>query len=97
MSLYVQAMIDVSLMNSPFYLLQGKHKDLYRNSLRFLGCTDIGDMSQEQAQHTFFLSLTVLLGDKVFNFRELLAHKVLDSRRMNGTPSSAEMLQSLEL
>jgi hypothetical protein len=54
-------------------------------------------MSQEQAQHTFFLSLTVLLGDKVFNFRELLAHKVLDSRRMNGSPSSAEMLQSLEL
>ena len=75
MSLYVQAVIDVSLMNSPFYLLQGKHKDLYRNSLRFLGCTDIGDMSQEQAQHTFFLSLTALLGYKVFNFLDSLKGK----------------------
>lgn len=77
----------VSPVHSPFYLLasdlyriQGKHKDFYRSSLRFLGCTDIGDMSKEElAKHAFFLSLAALLGDKVFNFGELLAHKVLDS------------------
>jgi len=77
----------VSPVHSPFYLLcsdlyrtQGKHKEFYRSSLRFLGCTDISDMSQEeQAKHAFFLSLAALLGDKVFNFGELLAHKILDS------------------
>jgi len=77
----------VSPVHSPYYLLasdlyriQGKHKDFYRSSLRFLGCTDVGDMSkEEQAKHAFFLSLAALLGEKVFNFGELLAHKVLDS------------------
>jgi len=77
----------VSPVHSPFYLLasdlyriQGKHKDFYRSSLRFLGCTDVEEMSQEeQAKHAFFLSLAALLGDKVFNFGELLAHKVLES------------------
>jgi len=77
----------VSPVHSPFYLLcsdlyriQGKHKEFYRSSLRFLGCTDISDMSkEEQAKHAFFLSLAALLGDKVFNFGELLAHKVLES------------------
>jgi len=77
----------VSPVHSPFYLLcsdlyriQGKHREFYRSSLRFLGCTDINDLSQvEQAKHAFFLSLAALLGDKVFNFGELLAHKVLDS------------------
>jgi len=77
----------VSPVHSPFYLLasdlyriQGKHKDFYRSSLRFLGCTDVDEMSkEEQAKHAFFLSLAALLGDKVFNFGELLAHKVLES------------------
>lgn len=77
----------VSPVHSPFYLLasdlyriQGKHKDFYRSSLRFLGCTDVEEMSkEEQAKHAFFLSLAALLGDKVFNFGELLAHKVLES------------------
>jgi len=77
----------VSPVHSPFYLLasdlyriQGKHKDFYRSSLRFLGCTDVEEMSKEEkAKHAFFLSLAALLGDKVFNFGELLAHKVLES------------------
>jgi hypothetical protein len=33
-------------------------------------------MQEEQAKHAFFLSLAALLGEKVFNFGELLAHKV---------------------
>eukprot|EP00092_Neocalanus_flemingeri_P029663 GFUD01032209.1.p1 GENE.GFUD01032209.1~~GFUD01032209.1.p1 ORF type:complete len:378 (-),score=123.90 GFUD01032209.1:375-1508(-) len=68
------------LLSSDLYRIQGKHKDFYRSSLRFLGCTDIADLSQqEQAKHAFFLSLAAMLGEKVFNFGELLAHKVLDS------------------
>ncbi len=31
---------------------------------------------EEQGKHAFFLSLAALLGEKVFNFGELLAHKV---------------------
>ena len=31
---------------------------------------------EEQAKHAFFLSLAALLGEGVFNFGELLAHKV---------------------
>ena len=69
----------VSPVHSAFYLLASDlyriHKDFYRSSLRFLGCTDIGDMSkEEQAKHALFLSLVALLGDKVFNFGEWLAH-----------------------
>jgi len=68
------------LLASDLYRIQGKHKDFYRSSLRFLGCTDVEEMSkEEQAKHAFFLSLAALLGDKVFNFGELLAHKVLES------------------
>jgi len=68
------------LLSSDLYRIQGKHREFYRSSLRFLGCTDINDLSQvEQAKHAFFLSLAALLGDKVFNFGELLAHKILDS------------------
>jgi hypothetical protein len=33
---------------------------------------------EEQGKHAFFLSLAALLGEKVFNFGELLAHKVSD-------------------
>jgi hypothetical protein len=33
-------------------------------------------VKEEQAKHAFFLSLAALLGEKVFNFGELLAHKV---------------------
>ncbi len=36
----------------------------------------VSDMQEEQAKHAFFLSLAALLGEKVFNFGELLAHKV---------------------
>merc|ERR1712002_484928 len=87
----VETMLDavdgVSPVHSHFYLLasdlyrvQGKHAQFYRASLRYLGCTAISDLSkEEQAKHAFFLSLAALLGDKIFNFGELLAHKVLES------------------
>ena len=47
------------------------------NTSRFLGCTETDDMSkEEQAKHAFFLALAALLGEGVYNFGELLAHKV---------------------
>lgn len=79
----------VSPVHSQFYLLcsdlyriQGKHREFYATSLKYLGCTELDDLSkEEQAKHAFFLALAALLGEKVYNFGELLAHKVLDSLR----------------
>jgi len=79
----------VSPVHSQFYLLcsdlyriQGKHREFYATSLKYLGCTELDDLSkEEQAKHAFFLSLAALLGEKVYNFGELLAHKVLESLR----------------
>ena len=79
----------VSPVHSQFYLLcsdlyriQGKHREFYATSLKYLGCTELEDLSkEEQAKHAFFLSLAALLGEKVYNFGELLAHKVLESLR----------------
>merc|ERR1712215_3791 len=68
------------LLASDLYKLQGKHAQFYRASLRYLGCTSVNQLTQEeQCSHAFFLSLAALLGDNIFNFGELLAHKVLDS------------------
>mgnify|MGYP001352593077 CR=1 FL=1 len=41
---------------------------------------------EEQAKHAYFLALAAILGDKVYNFGELLAHKVLDS--LKGTENA---------
>jgi len=84
----------VSAVHSHFYLLasdlyriEGKHSDFYRSSLRFLGCTDYEEMSkEEQAKHAFFLALAALLGEGVYNFGELLAHKILES--LQGTDNA---------
>jgi len=84
----------VSPVHSQFYLLcsdlyriEGKHREFYATSLKYLGCTDLEDLSkEEQAKHAFFLALAAILGDKVYNFGELLAHKVLDS--LKGTENA---------
>jgi len=84
----------VSPVHSQFYLLcsdlyriQGKHREFYATSLKYLGCTDLEDLSkEEQAKHAYFLALAAILGDKVYNFGELLAHKVLDS--LKGTENA---------
>jgi len=84
----------VSPVHSQFYLLcsdlyriQGKHREFYANSLKYLGCTDLEDLSsEEQQKQAYFLALAAILGDKVYNFGELLAHKVLDS--LKGTENA---------
>merc|ERR1719495_2388951 len=75
------------LLSSDLYRIEGKHADFYRSSLRFLGCTETDDMSkEEQAKHAFFLALAALLGEGVYNFGELLAHKILES--LEGTENA---------
>jgi len=65
---------------SDLYCEQERYADYYKTALRFLGCTDISEMSrEEQGNRAFKLGLAALLGDGVYNFGELLAHPVLES------------------
>lgn len=83
------------LLASDLYRIQGKHAQFYRASLRYLGCTDMATLSkEEQAKHAFFLSLAALLGDKIFNFGELLAHEVLKSLKGGENEWLIDLLQA---
>lgn len=80
---------------SDLYRIQGKHAEFYRASLRFLGCTDLASLGpEEQAKHAFFLSLSALLGEKVYNFGELLAHPVLASLQGTENEWLADLLRA---
>merc|ERR1711983_486696 len=74
------------LLATEHYKLEGDHANYYRANLRFLGCTELSDLSKEDQQsHAFHLSLAALLGKGIYNFGELLAHPVLQT--LNGTPN----------
>jgi len=83
----------VGKVHAHYYLLatelhktEGDHANYYRAALRFLGCSELSDLSKdEQQSHAFHLSLAALLGKDVYNFGELLAHPILTS--LNGTPN----------
>jgi len=67
-------------LSSKYHMIMGNHADYYRDALRFLGCMDISEMSQQdQADQAFHLGLAAILGKNVYNFGELLAHPVLSS------------------
>jgi len=75
----------VGYVHSKFYLMasdlhkqDANYAEYYRSSLRFLGCTDLATLSQqEQASQAYHLCLAALLGKDIFNFGELLAHAIL--------------------
>jgi len=77
----------VGYVHSKFYLMasdlhkqDANYAEYYRSSLRFLGCTDLATLSQqEQASQAYHLCLAALLGKDIFNFGELLAHAILMS------------------
>merc|ERR1711860_156245 len=83
----------VGKVHAHYYLLatelhktEGNHANYYRAALRYLGCSDLADLSKEEQQsQAFHLSLAALLGKDVYNFGELLAHPVLNA--LNGTPN----------
>ena len=46
--------------------MEGKHREFYATSLKYLGCTELEDLTkEEQAKHAYFLALAAILGDKV--------------------------------
>ncbi|XP_014661830.1 PREDICTED: 26S proteasome non-ATPase regulatory subunit 13-like [Priapulus caudatus] len=65
---------------SNYYKTVGNHAKYYRDTLRFLGCMDLTEMSEPEKQdRAFHLGLAAILGDGVYNFGELLAHPILDA------------------
>ena len=45
--------------------MEGKHREFYATSLKYLGCTELEDLTkEEQAKHAYFLALAAILGDK---------------------------------
>lgn len=70
-------------MAAQYYAKQSNHELFYRNTLRYLGCREdlAGSFGPEFVDCGFKLCLAALLADNVYNFGELLQHKVLDSVR----------------
>ncbi|XP_063679621.1 26S proteasome non-ATPase regulatory subunit 13-like [Bolinopsis microptera] len=70
-------------LSAKFYKVKGDYNSFYRDSLRYLGCIDLDDLTSKQKQeHAFHIGLSALLGDKVYNFGELLAHPLLESLKI---------------
>ena len=65
-----------NLYRSQFYLLcsdlhriQGKSREFYATSLKYLVCNNCEDLCREkQAKHIHFLATTAILGGKVYIF-----------------------------
>jgi 26S proteasome regulatory subunit N9 len=65
----------------------GNYAAYYREALRYLGCENISNLTNEEKHaHAFLLGIAALLGDNIYNFGELLAHPILES--LNGTNES---------
>ncbi|KJE95440.1 proteasome 26S subunit [Capsaspora owczarzaki ATCC 30864] len=62
--------------------VKGSFSEFYKDTLLFLGCTDLATLPiAEQQVRAFDLALAALLADDIYNFGELLVHPVLDSLR----------------
>ena len=52
----------------------------YRNTLLYLACVDLPDLSTDERQkRAYELSVAALMSDTIYNFGELLLHPILDS------------------
>ncbi|KAM7533499.1 hypothetical protein Aperf_G00000121931 [Anoplocephala perfoliata] len=71
-------------LSSHYYKLMGQHAEYYHEALRFLGCTDVSELTEMEKQDwAFSIGLAALLGQGVYNFGELISHEVLESLRSN--------------
>ncbi|KAA0185961.1 26S proteasome non-ATPase regulatory subunit [Fasciolopsis buskii] len=69
-------------LSSRYYQVTGQHAEYYKEALRFLGCVDLEDLSQDERRAwAFSVGLAAILGEGVYNFGELLTHDVLESLR----------------
>ena len=76
-----------------YYKAMNDAEAYYKAALQFLGYVDLADLSAEE-QHgwAFDIGKAALLGEKVFNFGELLVHPVLKSLEGSGEAWMTELL-----
>ena len=71
-------------LSSHYYRRLGNHAQFYRDTLRFLGCTDYEQMPlAERTEVAFAVGVAALLGDGIYNFGELLEHHIV--KALEGT------------
>jgi 26S proteasome regulatory subunit N9 len=67
-------------VNSEYYKSKADFSTYYRNALLYLACINLDDLTLlQQQQRAYDLAVAALLGDKIYNFGELLLHPILDS------------------
>lgn len=68
-------------VSSEYFKFKADFSTYYRHSLLYLGCINVAtELSlEEQQTRAYDLAIAALLGDKVFNFSELLMHPILSS------------------
>jgi 26S proteasome regulatory subunit N9 len=84
--------------NAEYYKLKSDYNNFYYQSLLFLSTIRIGELeSIEQQKLSYELSIAALLGDKIYNFGELLSHPILKSLQDASNPYNwlVELLNSL--
>ncbi|KAF5097630.1 hypothetical protein DV451_003767 [Geotrichum candidum] len=65
---------------SEYYKSKADFTAYYRTALLFLACVNLDEFSDVQKQQRAYdLSIAALLGDKIYNFGELLLHPILES------------------
>jgi len=85
----LEALDEVTTVHGRYYLLSSEyhrrmanHFKFYHEALRYLGCTPLTDIpEEEQKERAFQLALAALLGPDIHNFGELLQHDILESLR----------------
>merc|ERR1711981_387923 len=79
-----------------YYAKQSDHEQYYRNTLRFLGCREDFEANYDSSFEGtgFKLCLAALLADNVYNFGELLQHKILDAVRGTSNGWIVELVEA---
>jgi 26S proteasome regulatory subunit N9 len=67
-------------LSSEYYQIEGDHGEYYRNSLMYLGVTDLSKFDKaDRKAKAFSLGISALLATNVYNMGELLQHEILTS------------------
>lgn len=81
---------------SEYYKTTADFTAYYRNALLYLACINLEDISDlQKQQRAYDLGIAALLGDKIYNFGELLLHPILDSLKNSEYQWLVDLLYSL--
>lgn len=81
---------------SEYYKTTADFTAYYRNALLYLACINLEELTDVQKQQRAYdLGIAALLGDKIYNFGELLLHPILDSLKNGEYQWLVDLLYSL--